>query len=473
MIKIITTVGTSIFTNYQKTEVRAKLGRNYVSIDTALQRTETLDNHEIPSLIFYDDKYDKYRVYVRELDENISDLWFSYPDFATLNVNASAEISSILKIVEQVDEPCEVHLVATDTLQSVLAAELIVKWFSEFRQEKVAKVLFQRPDTTFKSQKDSDYVVKDLRVGTHKDYEKGFFNFFDLLDKISKSKTDLILNITGGYKALIPLATLYAQIKNIPIKYLYEGNLKEEESLISLSHLPFHFDWELLELLSDYIEDEGLRKSLPDSSDILNILRKYKIIKDENKELTIIGVLVSKFINDRFLKGKTLFGFVAEYKVFEFLVERGESPKRSEEYWWEVENKEKYSLEPMYDKKEDKEKRVEIDIISRDNEQEKWYEVKSFSRTGLRAAYSQAIDRLEFLEKALKKLPNVYILVLYKFSFEEIKKNQQIVNIVKIFQQYHIPFEIWYFDVPVNLTDEKINNNSFLTKKIELKKLNY
>ena len=473
MIKIITTVGTSIFTNYQKTEVRAKLGRKYVSIDTALQRTETLDNHEIPSLIFYDDKYDKYRVYVRELDENISDLWFSYPDFATLNVNASAEISSILKIVEQVDEPCEVHLVATDTLQSVLAAELIVKWFSEFRQEKVAKVLFQRPDTTFKSQKDSDYVVKDLRVGTHKDYEKGFFNFFDLLDKISKSKTDLILNITGGYKALIPLATLYAQIKNIPIKYLYEGNLKEEESLISLSHLPFHFDWGLLELLSDYIEDEEPRKLLPDSSEILNILRKYKIIKDENIELTIIGDLVSKFIKDRFWEGKTSFGFVAEYKVFEFLVERDERPRRGEEYWWEIENKEQYSRKPVYNKDSKKEQRIEIDILSIHDGQDIWYEVKAFSNTGLTKAYQQAKVKLEFQKYALKKSPDLFRLVLYKFDFEEIKQNQQLKNIETVFEKYNVPFEIWYFDVPVNLTSEKIKNKSFFEEKIELKKLNF
>lgn len=469
MTKIITTVGTSILTNYREPEVRR--WKKYESIDTAFQGTlKNRDNPEIYALAVHDNKY---RVYIEELERTISNLWFLYPDSTTPNVNASAEISSILKIIEKANEPCEVHLVATDTLQSVLAAELIVKWFDKFPQEKIAKVLFQKPDVIFESQEDSDYVVKDLRVGTHQEYEKGFFNFFDLLDKISKSKSDLILNITGGYKVLIPLATLYAQIKNIPIKYLYEGNLKGEESLISLSYLPFHFDWGLLELLSDYIEDEEPRKLLPYSSEILNILRKYKIIKDENVELTIIGDLVSKFIKDRLWEGKTSFGFVAEYKVFELLVEGDERPKRGEEYWWEVENKEQYSRKSMYNKDSKKEQRIEIDILSIHNGQEIWYEVKAFSNTGLTKAYQQAKVKLEFQKYALKKAPDLFRLVLYKFDFEEIKQNQQLKNIKTVFEEYGVPFEIWYFDVPVNLSSEKIKNKSFFEEKIELKKLNF
>ena len=317
MIKIITTVGTSIFTNYQKTEVRAKLGRKYVSIDTAIQRTETLDNHEIPALIFYDDNYDKYRVYVRELEENISDLWFSYPDSTTPNVNASAEISSILKIVEQAKESCEVHLVATDTLQSVLAAELIVKWFDKFQQKKVIKVLFQRPDNTFKSQKDSDYVVKDLRLRSQQDYRIGFMNLIELLERVNK-KEKTILNITGGFKGIIPIVTLFSQLYEIPLNYLYEEGLESgQDNLIILGNLPIHFDLGYIEKYVEFLEKP---EKLVENK-ILDRMYSLGLLYNKNlpAELSVIGKLIkNKLESDDLPFHKTTIGYLVEYKIYEY-----------------------------------------------------------------------------------------------------------------------------------------------------------
>lgn len=466
MKKIITTVGTSIFTNYRKEKVKNHYGRNYASIGVPYDRTE-----DEPASSIYDDNF---RSYVRSLKEVIEDYWYEYDGRA--NQTVSAEISSILKIAEAENEPCEVHLIATDTLQSVLAAELMVGWFERFPQPKVSKVLFQRQGTAFEMQKDSDYVVKDLRVESHKDYEKGFFNLLELLDKLSKAgkkeEYELVFNVTGGYKALIPVMTLYAQLERIPLKYLYESHEGKEDPLISLSNLPFHFDWGLLELLADYIEDKELRINLADDSPILHLLRKYKIVKSETKDLSIIGSMVEKFVNHRLWEGKTSLGYFAEYKVLEALIEQfDERPKRGVEYWWDKQNSSQYAELPQHDKEADKEVRIEFDLVSEINGKQIWYEVKPFSKSGLTKAYNQAKQKLDFQKIALNAPLEKFRLVLYKFDFEAVKKSQQFTNLEKVFKDAGVEYEVWCFDVPVNMDAEKTENKSFFEQKIELKKL--
>lgn len=467
MKKIVTTVGTSIFTNYRDEEVKKRFG-DYVGIDVPYDRTK-----DIPASGIYDDNC---RTHICTLKETIEDYWYKDENDKP-NSNASAEIASILKIAYEENEPCEVHLIATDTLHSVLAAELIVDWFEKFSQPKVSKVLFQRQDTEFKEQKDSEHVVKDLRVDSHKDYEKGFFNLFDLLDgliKVSeKENNEVVFNITGGYKALIPIVTLYAQTKRIPLKYLYESYEGKEEPLISLAALPFHFDWGLLELLADYIQNEDLRVGLPETNEeALDLLRRYRIVKNQTTELTIIGTLIKKFVDQRLWEGKSSFGYIAEYKVYEVLIEEfNERPKRGVEYFWDINSPNQYSEKPKYDRDNAKEKCIEFDLISESDGKQIWYEVKSFSKTGLRKALNQAKTKIEFQQAALKAPLDRFRLVLYKFDFKEIKTDQQLSNIEKVFKKAGVKYEIWYFDVPANLDLEKVKNKSFLEKKIELKKL--
>ena len=478
MKKIITTVGTSIFTNYQNDKVKARLGEDYASIDSPFnrvqtERDETGRKKEVPASRIYAQELESH---IKSLKKIITDYWYEYPEVGTANRNVSAEIASILQIVEEEDQPCEVHLIATDTLLSVLAAELIVGWFERYPQPNVSKVLFQRQKETFEKQSDSDYVVKDLRVESHNDYEKGFFNLIELLNKLSKANKngshELIFNITGGYKALIPVMTLYAQLEHIPLKYLYESHEGKEDPLITLSNLPFHFDWGLLELLANSIENEKLRNVLPEDDPVLQLLRDYKIVKAETRHLTIIGEMVKHFVNDRLWEGKTSLGYFAEYKVFEALIEQlSELPKRGVEYWWDQQDKSRFSTEPQYNRDKDKELRIEFDLISEVNGRQIWYEVKPYSETGLNKACKQAKTKICFQTMALKAPLEKFRLVLYKFGFEEIKRNQQLMNLEQLFDQAGIAFEVWYFDVPARLDREKINNKSFFEEKVKLTKL--
>lgn len=313
--KIITTVGTSIFTNYMDGKIKAALGRDYASIQTPFDRIQ-LDRNgmDLPASAIHEDEY---KSFVGSLSEIIKDFWFEYPVIGRCNENASAEISSILKIVEQETSTCEIHLVASDTLQSVLAAELIVGWFKKFPQPKVSQVLFQRQGTTFETQEESEYVVKDLRVRIQKDYEAGFMNLIKLLEKICiKDRT--ILNITGGYKGVIPVLTLFGQLYELPLNYLYvEDGIAKQESPVVVGSLPIHFDLGYIENFVLYLQQPEMLidQTVLDRMYNLGLLAKKYL----PAELSIIGKLIkNKLESDEMPFGKTVLGYLVEYKIFEY-----------------------------------------------------------------------------------------------------------------------------------------------------------
>ncbi len=257
MKQIITTVGTSLFTNFQQEEVKNRYGRDYasVSIDEALKRI----SDEKPKAA--DIYAGTFKHYVKSIQENIEDYWFGGK--FTDNKRASAEIASIIEIArEEPAEQFEVHLVATDTLLSVLAAEMIRDWFSKHKQlaPNVTEVVFQRTEADFHLQEQSDYVVKDLRTDSQSDYENGIMNLLELLNKITKKEA--ILNITGGYKAIVPIVTVWAQIKKVHLKYLFNENELTQENLkpLTLGQLPLDLDWNIVETLKPVLKNYILKK---------------------------------------------------------------------------------------------------------------------------------------------------------------------------------------------------------------------
>jgi CRISPR/Cas system-associated protein Csm6 len=314
MKKIITTVGTSIFTNYRDGKVKAHLGRDYASIDVPFDRTERKDGNDVPASGIYAEEFESH---INSLTEIIRDFWYEYPDLGQPNKNASAEISSILKIAEAENEPCEVHLVATDTLQSVLAAELIVGWFERFPQPKVSKVLFQRQGTVFEKQKDCDFVVKDLRVRSQTDYEVGFMNLIELLERIYV-KDNTILNITGGYKGIIPVLTLFGQLYELPLNYLYvEDEVSKQASPVVLGSLPVHFDLGYIENFILYLQQPERLTSSVVAEQMYNL--GLLATKNLPTKLSIIGQLIKNKLESTELPfQRTTLGYLVEYKIYEY-----------------------------------------------------------------------------------------------------------------------------------------------------------
>ncbi len=225
MKTLITTVGTSLFTNYLKPEVRDKIN-DYRDIDDALDGIENSPAADYAGVS--DD--------VKEIEKAITSRWFCVNDKP--NIEASAEIKSILKISASLKEDCNVCLLATDTVTSRLAAELIKQWFEDkkcYQGEYKIEVSFN-PD---------HHIIPGLQIKDTVAFQnQGLAELINRFYSINKGDyANTILNITGGFKALIPYLTILAQVNQVPMQYIFE----DTDTLIEIPFLPLKIDDDLFE----------------------------------------------------------------------------------------------------------------------------------------------------------------------------------------------------------------------------------
>jgi len=288
--KIITTVGTSLFTNFMKKEVKEsnEFRDDYKSIDEVFSKLEKIGNSAAEDA----------QTDINTLKKTIEDYWLDKP-----RPKASAEISSLLKIAES--EPIEVYLLATETALSVAACQLIKDYLlSENNTDKgrFVKVHFV----------ESEHIIEGLQVTDAKSFEKkGFINLVDLILKIKGKESDTVLNISGGYKALIPPITLLAQLEKMTLYYLYE----DSNEPIETGNLPINFDWGIIEEYIVYLHNENKRNNAPDTE--IESMRKLKLVKYESRDLTIIGQLIAKYSQQASPFTTTIFGYFIEHKLYE------------------------------------------------------------------------------------------------------------------------------------------------------------
>jgi len=180
--------------------------------------------------------------------------------------------------------------------------------------------------------------VSNLKIDAPKKFEQsGFEELINMLDSIRQEHQDdeVILNISGGYKALIPFLTIYAQLKSLSIKYIYENS----DEVISIGNTPLDFDWEIIEQnyfalekfgdkgdevarLTDFkerlAEDEKAQDDLFGELDDKGIIIK---VDDNAVRLTNLGSLYIKTYDEKFHSGtfhrKSLHSKLIEYMVFE------------------------------------------------------------------------------------------------------------------------------------------------------------
>ncbi|WP_250629784.1 hypothetical protein [Rhodoflexus caldus] len=302
MKKIITTVGTSIFSNFFKDGKNATFKNDYDTLDKANHSFDKWNDNQVIECIEGTKGLSQKNGLRKNVFNNIKS-----------DDNASAEIKSILKITEEAQVDTEVYLMATDTVLSVLACELIKEWFENYKSvtQKIT-VHFAHNDT---------HIIKDLRVDSKGNYEKGFMNLIEQLDKLKLSKND-ILNITGGYKAIIPILTLYGQLKEIPLKYIYnETELDKTNELVTVGNLPINFDLGYIENYVNFIINPNLLSV--NHQAIVNQMFKLGLLKSENipAELSVIGELIKNKLNSDDLPfEKTTMGYFVEYKLYEYFV---------------------------------------------------------------------------------------------------------------------------------------------------------
>lgn len=215
MKTIITTVGTSIFTNLTKDGENEKIARKY---------------EDLKEIRFSD--WEKNKPTIETLRSLVNTV------IKKRGEKASAEIESILKIAK--GEKVIIHLLATDTILSVLAAEIIKDWFKD------------KQTVHFNAQYGQD-VIQNLQVENLTDFKVGLTNlvtrFYSIVQQYY-NPNDYILNITGGYKGLIPFVTILGQITKISIQYKFE----DTEGIIEIPRLPIQRNNELFEKYTDVFQ---------------------------------------------------------------------------------------------------------------------------------------------------------------------------------------------------------------------------
>ena len=288
-MKVITTVGTSIFENYQK-EKNKKLPY-YDELEESFYRNRDEHKDCINGL-----QYDE--VFLKWIDNNFD--------------KSSAEITSLLAIQKEIDDSLEVNLIATETILSRIAAEIIQIKLDRYNagDGKTINVFFE----TGKKAPECD-VIQGLNVKNVGDFsETGLPNLIERLKKIGINKEKIILNITGGYKGVIPYLTILGQVYNdVTIMYLYENTQK----VIKIPRLPINFDIEFCE--KHFMSLQRAYRDNPIDSDINKELIEKQLVYVMGAKLnrTALGDMLWDYIDKQ--PEENLIGTAFEMLFFEYL----------------------------------------------------------------------------------------------------------------------------------------------------------
>lgn len=157
--------------------------------------------------------------------------------FATGNVQASAEIKSLSKLVQELADNLSIYLLASDTINSRICAEVI------------ESVIDDNLEVHFTSHD----IIAGLQVKERKVFsDTGMANLFRRIEDITGGYYgNTIMNITGGYKAAIPILTIFSQVNHIPAYYIFE----DTKALMKIPLLPISIDWEVFENYTNIFEE--------------------------------------------------------------------------------------------------------------------------------------------------------------------------------------------------------------------------
>ena len=215
MTVVITPVGTSLFTNAIK--------QGYGTIGYLFERIEEKRAGQ----------WDGYSTEIDILREESE-------SFIGTDPSASAELQSTAKIQSALRNDIMVHLLASDTIASRLAAEIL-------RDQINPPNNILGNNITAEFNPDTD-VILNLQVNDANDFSSdGMPNLFHRINYIKDweagGRQNLAINITGGYGATPPYLTIFAQLERVPLYY----NFEKSNELIIIPQAPLAIDWNLIE----------------------------------------------------------------------------------------------------------------------------------------------------------------------------------------------------------------------------------
>lgn len=468
MFRVITTVGTSLIMNYLDKEVMKVDG--YVKDIITDGKLEALDSLTPEEVIKGNDER------INNIQEDLNELWMkglrkdkdgSWEKKDVYNEDCSAEIKTLLEFYKSKNTEeglkLEVYLIITDTARSALAAKLIKDNIEHFNNNIKVKDII---------------IVKGLQTGDYQEFEKeGINNLFKELDKIVKKiKNDkgefdsdkTVINISGGYKAIIPYMTIFAQVYGIDSIYIYE----DSSSLITIPPLPIQIDWAFAEEYYPYLSDPNLNKD----KEKLNYLKQKGLLKNamNGYSWTSLGSFFNNVIEKELHVSKSVMGFFFEYKLYEYYVENIYKDKynvvKHSEFIYEDKN-------PYND--------VEIDLIlSIQNEINKDYiaiEVKPLTILKEGKSFNKLKEQIEKHIKTMRDIygyAKEYHLCVYTpndRSFNKLYDAQMemIKELSKLFEGTPIEFKAFIIKANYNQMDDRGMRNSNPYQQLMKDKLKY
>ncbi len=205
MKKVITTVGTSFISNYEEDTKRELDGKDYLNSEKSKSR-EKSDIDNIGTLQNWAEKRGR--------------------------TDISAEVSSLYKIQEEFQDDLTVYLISSDTIASDICARTIRNYFIK---DKTLTMIYN----------DNLYNIAHLQVTDSRSFiNEGLPNLINCINGIVDNYFgNVIFNITGGYKGVIPYLTILALINQCEIKYIFE----DSNELITIPKLPVTIDESIFE----------------------------------------------------------------------------------------------------------------------------------------------------------------------------------------------------------------------------------
>lgn len=272
MKKIITMVGTSLFENYLEEENAFK---NYIE---GLRKKRAIE-------------YERHQDKCKRVKESIVK-WIDGKREED-KVNSSAELKSLMKIHSELKESFEAYFLYSDTILSKIAGEILSGIFKNFPQ--------------FSDFQAKTIYIEGLQIWNREEFNKGMSNLINEIYEIAGDYWgNIIINITGGYKATIPFLTILAQLNGCPLYYIFE----DTDALIKIPNMPFSTEIINWEKLSRYEKDLiKLEKGIFETDEYMKLLssdfyKRYNFLIWEEgtlAELNPIGkIFLEKYKNEFF-----------------------------------------------------------------------------------------------------------------------------------------------------------------------------
>lgn len=239
-----------------------------------------------------------------------------------------AEIQSINKIMgskEWKQETFTLHLICTRTDQSIHAGMLILEYY-----ERNSRI---HCNSEVKE-------IDGLQIKTGKKFHSvGLQELVEYITELRKkpdvkrgrsTRSPGIINITSGFKPVLPIYTILAQLYDYDLVYIYEGY----NELLIIPPLPFSFDISLMEALYHFflqLKDDEEDNRIIDVNDLeqqtefpffKNNLIPLGLMSATDKEgiyeITYLGKMVEQHILEQSPNTTTSFGRTIELMCYEY-----------------------------------------------------------------------------------------------------------------------------------------------------------